>query len=1163
MRLFAAPLLWLSFVCAQPAPPSIEGYWEGAIQAGGRSLRIGVTFTREAGGQLSAKMDSPDQGAFGLPLTDVSLSDGRVKFALRVANGSYEGKLNAAGTEIQGNWTQGMALPLTLKRTEKAGAPKRPQEPKPPYPYKSEDVSFPNEQAKITLAGTLTLPPGAGPFPAVVLITGSGAQNRDEEIMGHKPFLVLADHLTRHGIAVLRYDDRGFGKSQGSFATATSADFATDAEAAWQYLRDRKEIDPKRIGLLGHSEGGLIAPMVAARKPEVAFLVLLAGPAVTGEQLLYQQSALILKAEGAGDEMIAAKKKEQEAMFAAVREETDAAKLAERIRAALPGQPKEAQDAAIRQMASPWIKYFLFYDPAPALAKVKVPVLALNGELDLQVPAEQNLPLIAATLKKAGNNNVTTVRVPKANHLFQTCVTGAVSEYAKIEETLSPHVLETVSTWLRERNQLGSERHAVVWNSPSQDSKGSMPLGNGDAAINLWMEPSGDLVFYVGKSDAWSENIRLLKLGRVRVKIDPSPVTPGAVFRQVLKPEQGQIEIATGDTTITAWVDVYRPVVHVEVRSLTPRAVQASLENWRTQARTMSKEEAQSAYGLHDGPTAVVSEVDTILPPENNQQVWYHRNAKSPWAAILKHQGLGEFASTAPDPLLNVTFGGLLEPLSSPAGTTHHVQVHVLTAQTATVAEWRRLLRDQVRQTNGLPLEGLRRVNAEYWREFWERSWIRVDGSPAARQVSEGYALQRFINAGAGRGRYPIKFNGSLFTVDADTKEGKFDADYRRWGGPYWFQNTRLPYWSMVMSGDWDMMEPLFRMYREALPLAEARSKLYFNVEGASFPETMYFFGAYANSNYGWNRAGKPASYVENTYIRHYFSGALELTAIMLDRALWTRDREFARINLLPLADSILKFYDQRFSRNAAGKMVIKPAGVLENHTDAVDPLPEIAGLRYVLPRLLELPRGWTTNEQRAFYAKLLAAVPELPEGDKNGKSVLLPAREVLSKKQNVETPELYAVFPYRLFGAGKASLDLAIRTYEARDIKGTGGWRQDAIHAAQLGLGADAAKFVAENFSKHNPESRFPAFWGPNYDWTPDQDHGAVAMTALQRMLLQCDGDKMHLFPAWPKEWDVDFQLRAPGRTIVRGSYRNGKLERLSVDPPERRTALLVGEPQ
>jgi len=452
--LLVMSLLAASVVSAQAPAPSVAGSWEGSIDAMGTRLRIGVAITRQPDGGLTATMDSPDQGAYGLALSDVTFAGGVLRFVLKAANGSFEGTLNAAGSEIAGTWTQAGALPLTLKKVDKLSRPNRPQEPKPPFPYRSEDVTVANAAANVTLAGTLTLPEGPGPFPAVVFITGSGPQNRNEELLGHKPFLVLADYLTRRGIAVLRYDDRGIGKSTGTFGSATSEDFAGDALAAWQFLGARRDIDPRRIGLLGHSEGGLIAPMLAARTPGIAFVVMLAGTGVTGEQIMLKQGALIMKANGAPDTMIAANIELQKQVFTILREETEPARIVERLSAIPVPGPKEASAALVKQSSSPWLRYFALYDPAPALEKIACPVLAMGGELDLQVPVDQNLPVIEAALKKGGNKDYTVVRLPGLNHLFQTSKKGTPAEYAQIEETMSPVALDTIAAWIRKRTGL-------------------------------------------------------------------------------------------------------------------------------------------------------------------------------------------------------------------------------------------------------------------------------------------------------------------------------------------------------------------------------------------------------------------------------------------------------------------------------------------------------------------------------------------------------------------------------------------------------------------------------------------------------------------------------------------------------------------------------------
>jgi pimeloyl-ACP methyl ester carboxylesterase len=339
----------------------------------------------------------------------------------------------------------------------------RPQEPKRPLPYKEEEVTYDGKQPGVRLAGTLTLPPGRRKhFPAVLLVTGSGAQDRNETMLGHRPFLVLSDYLTRRGIAVLRVDDRGIGGSYGASGSDTSASYAGDVQAGIEYLAKRKDIDPERIGLIGHSEGGMIAPMVAAKSASVAFIVLMAAPGVKGEELLAQQAALVAKARGASDEMVALNRETQEKMFALLRQGKDYIATESELRAIwgeaknkmtpddirAMGDPDVVARQQIRAVMTPWFRYFLAYDPREALEHTRCPVLAINGELDLQVPARQNLPAIEAALKTGGNADFTVTELPHLNHLFQTAPTGSPAEYAGIEETLSPVALETMGDWI-------------------------------------------------------------------------------------------------------------------------------------------------------------------------------------------------------------------------------------------------------------------------------------------------------------------------------------------------------------------------------------------------------------------------------------------------------------------------------------------------------------------------------------------------------------------------------------------------------------------------------------------------------------------------------------------------------------------------------------------
>lgn len=897
----------------------------------------------------------------------------------------------------------------------------------------------------------------------------------------------------------------------------------------------------------------------------------------------------------------------------------------------------------------------------------------------------------------------------------------------------------------------------LVWTTPSADSAGSMPLGNGDIGLNAWVEPSGDLLFYLAKTDAWSENVRLLKLGRVRLRLDP-PLRTDA-FRQELRLREGCLTIGGGGAELRLWVSADAPVVCLEVTAAAPVRPTVELEVWRTAPRAIEGRERFSAYGLSDSPEPVICEPDTILD-RDGELVWYHRNERSIWPQVLRHQGLGELIPGFTDPLLHRTFGGRIRGdglrresptrlLGAEPRRRWRIEIDLLTAQTDTAEAFLERL------TAPRPSPRFE-AHADWWHRFWARSYIhvtadRVPSAPASRRmtvtagplhlgadnrgdnrfrgvmrrarvwsrglspeevageppadglladwdlaagadgltvvgdlgfgadgarfggegylrapanprfnlteavtleveiraeaqppgggrlidkaeagtangylldtypgnslrlitawnvltsrdalpvgrwvrvtatvdaaagrqalyldgrpiatygggaggdvgatITQGYALQRYINACAGRGAMPIKFNGSLFTVDAVDGDEHYDADYRRWGGPYWFQNTRLPYWSMLAAGDLDLMTPLFAMYRDALPLAREKTRLYWGHAGASFVETIYFFGLPTIDNYGWDRAGKPVDQVDNPYIRWYYDGALELCRLGLERYALGGDEAWLRETLLPILRETLTFYDLHY-RRVDGKLRIEPGQALETWQQCVDPLPPIAGLRAVIDAALRLPARLIADDREA-WRRLRTELPDLPVRTDGEAAWLLPAARY-DALRNIENPELYAVFPYRLVAVGRGNLALGRETFARRLQKKTGGWHQDAIQAAYLGLTESAAADVHANFATHHAGSRFPAFWGPNYDWIPDQDHGCVAMTALQSMLLQWDEQKLYLLPAWPREWDVSFRLHAPGGTVVEGEFRDGRVTLLEVSPAARRADLVLPE--
>jgi pimeloyl-ACP methyl ester carboxylesterase len=437
---------------AKPAKPSdIDGDWLGTLDTGMGKLRLVLHIVNTEEG-LTATMDSLDQGANGLSVNSITRTGPELKFDMKSIGGNYDGTIAADLGTISGTWTQmGKSFPLALKplKNKSELELKRPQNPVKPYPYREEEISYTNPAAKIELAATLTVPPGKGPFPAVLLMSGSGPHDRDETLMGHKPFLVLADYLTRKGIVVLRADKRGVGKSTGDYSKAVMADFAADGEAGVAYLKTRAEVNPRKIGLVGHSEGGIEGPMAAVGNPDVAFVVMMAGPGVRGDELLAEQVQLIEKAAGKSQAEVDKDLAIQKEILALVEKDKDDAALEKDLRVVMAGKVPEAQmGMQIKLVSSPWFRGLLDYDPVPALSKMTCPVLAINGEKDLQVPPDTNLPPIRKALAAGGNQNFEVVELPGLNHLFQTAKTGGIGEYGEIEETMSPVALEKVASWI-------------------------------------------------------------------------------------------------------------------------------------------------------------------------------------------------------------------------------------------------------------------------------------------------------------------------------------------------------------------------------------------------------------------------------------------------------------------------------------------------------------------------------------------------------------------------------------------------------------------------------------------------------------------------------------------------------------------------------------------
>jgi hypothetical protein len=898
----------------------------------------------------------------------------------------------------------------------------------------------------------------------------------------------------------------------------------------------------------------------------------------------------------------------------------------------------------------------------------------------------------------------------------------------------------------------------VEWDSPSTSHHGSMPLGNGDVALNAWATADGDLQFYIGKTDAWDDNARLVKVGKVRIHLEPNPFSK--TFRQTLSLADATMKIEAGEgdarTRVRLWVDAHQPAIHATIESAAPIEAIAFAEIWRTNQHELGEVQTSDIMNQPGKPqnkhAPTLIEPDTILANQPQRIGWFHHNVKSVGPQMLAEiQGLTGFEQ--PDPLLHRTFGAVVAAvngerlddlrLRSPRGTSHRFTIYARTQHPASPQQWQAGMDEKIKSIEGADFGARRKAHEQWWAEFWDRSWIHASADPKApvsaspvvpanayplhlgmdqsggnrfrgemgrvsvfekplpdaeiealarlgrsaavpetakalftggnlpvqavpnsgswkfktgftleawikpeklsgpgarivdkitpggsdgflfdthpgnslrlicgqrvlqqndvlpagqwthvaavadsaaggcrmyvngklaasdagvvvrdeaAYVSQMYSLQRYTTACAGRGAYPIKFNGSLFTVPPGPTEA--DPDYRRWGPGYWWQNTRLPYISLCTSGDYDLMQPLFRMYAgELLPLCKYRTKLYLGHEGAYFPECILFWGAVFSETYGWTPFQQRSDKLqESGWHKWEWVGGLELCWMMLEYYEHTLESDFLKQTALPFSREILTFFEQQYPTNAQGKLVMHPSQALETWWHCTNAMPELAGCIAVTERLLALPVDMTSAPDRDFWRRLQAKLPPLPLRDVPGGKALAPA-EFFAQKSNVENPELYAVFPFRLIAFNRPNADWGVRALEHRWDRGDSGWRQDDIFMAYLGLTDAARKNVVSRARSHDPSERFPSFWGPNYDWTPDQDHGGILMKAFQTMLLQADGQRLFLLPAWPREWNVDFKLRAPGQTVVECSYREGKVRSLRITPESRRADVVIAK--
>jgi alpha-L-fucosidase 2 len=706
----------------------------------------------------------------------------------------------------------------------------------------------------------------------------------------------------------------------------------------------------------------------------------------------------------------------------------------------------------------------------------------------------------------------------------------------------------------------------VVWTSPSTTgSAGSMPIGNGDITANVWVESGGDLVMYIGKSDTWSEGTRLLKVGRMRIHLSPNPFTASAPFSQTLNYYNGEIDIAAGQSgsqvSLRIYIDANQPVVRVAASGQQNFTMSCTNEIWRNSTQQINNGDQDSFRGVSGAPTTPSESADQALSLPD-RLVWYHQNASSYFSAIFNAENLSGDSGNYTDPWAGRIFGATIlapnfnvvnnQQLQSSTGTSFLVSVYPYTSQAGSVSTWQAQMNNQIAQVAVTPEATARANHYAWWDSFWNRSWIFVSGDANATSVTSGYLAQRFTEACQGRGQYPIKFNGGTFTFDHNGQNG----DFRAWGPGYWNQNTRLLYWPMLASGDFDTMKPFFNIYMNMLPLQTAATNKYYGHGGAFFPETFNIFGLYYADDWYWNNGGTTCG---DTYIKYHYSGGLETLAMMLTYYDYTQDNSFASNYIMPMATQAIRFFNEHWSKSN-GKLVFYPANACEMYWSCTNPTDYIAGLQYDIQKLLALPGNLTTPALVSEWQGCLAALPPLPM-DSTG-TYIKPA-QTYGSGMNSENPECYCIFPYRLYGIGLPNFNTALATFNNRTVKNYKfDWSQDPIEEALVGLTNAAQTDVINNFKDTDSSARYQAFWATRNDYVPSEDTGGAAMSALQYMLMQCVGSKIMILPAWPATWDVDFKLNAPENTSVRLVLHGRDITQLTVIPASRASAVVGGAP-
>lgn len=740
------------------------------------------------------------------------------------------------------------------------------------------------------------------------------------------------------------------------------------------------------------------------------------------------------------------------------------------------------------------------------------------------------------------------------------------------------------------------ESHNIVWTSQSKNSSESMPCGGGDIGLNVWVE-SGHLFFYVSKTGTFDENNTMLKLGRVKLSLFPNPFA-GSSFKQELVLRDGYVKITGSNGALTAtinvWVDVAHPAIHVGVSSNQKINAEASYESWRYRDRPSRGKENNATSWKWAPPKPVITYKDSIAF-EKNDILFYHRNRDTGtiFDYTVTQQKLESVKDQLFNPLRHLTFGGLMQGKNMQAAGTytgtymdadfmgwklksksatkqHNILLTLYNKSRNNIEDWKKELRTNAGMT-------LNRKNAfsetrAWWNQYWWRSYIDIleDTASAQWQAGRNYQLFRYMLGCNSTGEYPTKFNGGLFTYDprfTDTTI-KGTPDHRNWGGgTHTAQNQRLVYWPMIKSGDFKLLKPQFDFYMRILRNAELRSETYWKHKGACFTEQMENFGLPNFAEYGTKRPQDFDAGLEyNAWLEYEWDTVLEFCLMMLESERYANEDIAIYI---PFIESCLTFFNEHYQYRAKqrgnkafdekGHLVLYPGSAAETYKMAYNATSTIAALKTVLTRLLELPTQYLNDEKRRQWQTMLNRIPPINFREINGHVTISPALH-WERVNNTEVPQLYPVFPWGIYGLGKPGLDTALNTFkhdtDAIKFRSHIGWKQDNIFAARLGLTHEAAALTLAKLK--NSGRRFPAFYGPGYDWTPDHNWGGSGMIGLQEMLMQADGKKILLFPAWPKDWDVHFKLHAPYNTTVEATLKNGKIELLNVFPEERKKDIV-----